>query len=74
MTVIVTMEHIRAAKICSSGARTFFNRHGIDWTAFLNDGVPEEVLLQTGDAQAARVVEIARAEHERVEAERHGRQ
>ena len=74
MTVIVTMRHIRAAKICADGARTFFKRHGIDWTAFLSDGVPEETLLQTGDAQAARVVEIARAEHEQAEADRDGRQ
>lgn len=60
MTVIVKMKHIRQAKVCSSGARGFFERHGLDWNKFLTEGLPEEVFVETGDANALRVVEAAR--------------
>lgn len=58
--VLVKMEHIRAARMCSRGARTFFERHGLDWQKFLKDGLPAETLAATGDAMALQVVEVAR--------------
>lgn len=58
--VLVKMEHIRAARMCSRGARTFFERHGLDWQKFLKDGLPAEALEATGDAMALQVVEVAR--------------
>lgn len=58
--VIVTMIHIRKAKICSEGARRFWKRHNLDWNDHLENGTPAQKLLDTGDAQAALVVEIAR--------------
>jgi hypothetical protein len=58
--VLVKMEHIRAARMCSRGARTFFERHGLDWRKFLKDGLPAETLEATGDAMALQVVEVAR--------------
>lgn len=60
MTVIVKMKHIRQAKVCSSGARGFFLRHGLNWDKFLAEGLPEELFIATGDANALRVVEAAR--------------
>lgn len=63
MTVICKMIDIRAAKLCSNGARGFFTRHGLDWNKFLSEGIPEEDLLATGDANALRVVEKARERH-----------
>ena len=60
----VTMRHIRQCKMCSRGARAFFERHGLDWTAFLKHGVPVEALEQTGDAMAMQVAAAARAEQE----------
>lgn len=57
------MRHVRAAKFCSAGARTWWKHHGLDWSDFLDNGIEPETLLQTGDALAARVVEIARNEH-----------
>ena len=60
MTVIVKMKHIRQAKVCSNGARGFFERHDLDWSKFLSEGLPEEVFIATGDANALRVVEAAR--------------
>lgn len=58
--VIVTMRDIRAARMCSSGTRAFFKRHGLDWWKFLRDGLPADQLEATGDAMALKVVEIAR--------------
>lgn len=58
--VMVRMEHIRAARMCSGGARSFFDRHGLDWSAFLREGVDAEELLATGDEMARQVVEVAR--------------
>lgn len=57
--VIVTMRDIRAAKMCSKGARTFFERHGLDWGRFLKEGIPASELEKTQDAMALQVVEVA---------------
>jgi hypothetical protein len=60
VSVIVTMQDIRAARMCSGGTRAFFTRHGLDWSDFLKNGIPAERLAATGDAMALRVVEVAR--------------
>lgn len=60
--IMVTMRHIRQCKMCSRGARAFFDRHGIDWNAFLKGGVPAESLEATGDAMAKKVAQAARDE------------
>ncbi|AUM00581.1 hypothetical protein B4966_10695 [Rhodocyclaceae bacterium] len=62
--VTVTIAHVRAAGLCVPGARTWFARQGLDFRAFLAQGLPASVLLATGDAMAARVVEVARRAHE----------
>ena len=56
----VTMRDVREAKMCSRGARLFLQRHGIEWTTFLNQGVTPEMLEATGDAMAIKVAEVAR--------------
>lgn len=58
--VIVRMEHVRDARMCSRGARAFFARHNLDWQTFIKDGLPAEVIAATGDAMALQVVEVAR--------------
>lgn len=58
----VTMRHIRQCKMCSRGARDFFDRHGLDWGEFLKSGLPAESLESTGDAMALQVAAAARAE------------
>ncbi|GAB3191966.1 MULTISPECIES: hypothetical protein [Burkholderiales] len=58
--VLVTIAHVRAAGLCVHGTRTWFARQGLDFRAFLREGVDAEVLLATGDAMALRVVEHAR--------------
>jgi len=58
--VTVTMQDVRAAKMCSRGARAFLASHGVKWSDFLSDGVSADLLIKTGDAMALRVVEVAR--------------
>jgi hypothetical protein len=62
--VIVTIDHVRAAGLCVHGTRTWFARQGLDFRAFLAQGLPAARLLATGDAMARRVVEVAQARHE----------
>lgn len=58
----VYFKHLRRAGICSEGARRFWKRHELNWTDFLTNGIDAERLEATKDAQALRVVEIARDE------------
>ena len=68
-TLIVRAEDIRAARLCFQGARPWFRRHGLDWQAFLSEGLPAEVLAATGDALALRVIAEAEKRAARTEAE-----
>lgn len=56
----ITMRDVRAAKMCSRGARDFLSRHGIDWSEFIKRGIDAAVIEATGDAMAKKVVEVAR--------------
>lgn len=47
---------------CSRGAREFFARHGLDWSAFIRDGIDSDRLVETGDAMAMRAVQHAEEE------------
>jgi len=58
--VIVTMDDVRNAKMCSRGARSFFIDHGLDWNKFLESGLPASEIEATGDSMALQVVEVAR--------------
>lgn len=60
--MLVKHEHMRGMqpRYCNKGARKFCRRHGIDWTTFMTEGIPEDVLIATGDAMAIAVVEQAR--------------
>jgi len=58
--MIIRMRDIRAAGMCSKGAREWFVRNGLDWSAFLKHGVDSEEVLKTGDAMGRHVVEVAR--------------
>ncbi len=64
--MIVTLADIRAIGYCNNGARLWFARHGLDWAAFVRQGVAEETLAATGDAMAAAAIAQAR---KRIEAE-----
>lgn len=68
-TLIVRAEDIRAARLCFQGARPWFRRHGLDWQAFLAEGLPAEVLAATDDAMAVRVIAEAEKRAAGTEAE-----
>lgn len=56
--------HIRQAKLCMGGTRTWWKDNGLDWNDFVKNGIPGEKLLATGDPLARRPVEAARAERD----------
>ena len=61
--MIITMRDLRAAKVCSKGARAFFIRHGLDWSEFLKSGIDSDKLESTGDKMAISVVEVKRCQY-----------
>ena len=67
----VTIQDIRAARYCLPGVRPWFRRHGLDWQAFLDAGLPAETLRATGDALVEPV--IAQAKARETAAVTHGR-
>jgi hypothetical protein len=60
----VYMRHLRAAKICARGARTWFPKQGFPYQDFLDNGISAELLTATGDPFALRAVEQARIERD----------
>lgn len=64
--MIITTSHLRTVPglrsspgFCVDKSRAWFARHGLDWRAFVRDGVDEQVLTATGCALALRLVEHA---------------
>lgn len=75
--LIVTIEHLytvptwtKRVGYCGQKSREFFAAQGLDWLTFVREGIDAEVLLATGNALAAHLVEHARS----VEEARHGQQ
>lgn len=54
---MITRNHIDELGYCARGARRWAARMGLDWSAFVRDGVDSSVLQETGDAMAQRLVE-----------------
>lgn len=57
---MIRMRDIRAAKMCSRGARSWFERHGFDWSDFIKNGISEDDVLSTGCPMGKKVVEAKR--------------
>lgn len=62
----VTVQHLHSVPgltggvgFCARGARAWFARHGLDWSAFVREGVDADILIATGDPLARRVVDHA---------------
>lgn len=55
--MIITLDDARAFGYCASGMRKFAARNSLDWSKFIKEGLPEEVLVATGEAMAIRLVE-----------------
>jgi len=58
--VTVFMKDIRSLKMCSAGTRSFFERHGLDWSRFLKEGLPAEQFEAIDDHMSQQVAEAAR--------------
>jgi hypothetical protein len=59
----VKMSDMRAVGYCRRGVKVFLESHGFDWKTFINEGVPEELLAATDDAQALKVVDYVRQQN-----------
>lgn len=64
MTIVVTVAHMRQAKLCASGGREWAKRHGLDWSTFVREGYPVAVFDAIDDHYAQLVAAAARAEAE----------
>ena len=65
--MIVTTRHLRSIPghsqrpgFCISRSREWFGRHGLDFRAFVRNGIPSEALEATGDGLALALVKWAR--------------
>lgn len=61
--MIIVRSHLNELGYCARGARRWFERMGLDWSAFVMHGIDADVLLATGDAMAMRLVEHVREKH-----------
>lgn len=59
--VIVTIDHVRRAGMCTRGARAWAAQHGIDYVDFLRNGIAASV-LESKDGLGERVAAFARQE------------
>ncbi len=58
--VIVRMSHMRKLGYCAAGVRRFAERHGLDFKAFVRDGIDADRLAATGDGMALAAIEEAK--------------
>jgi hypothetical protein len=56
----ITMRDVRAANMCSGGARMFFKQHGLNWSQFVKEGLSASKFAETGDALGLKLVEITK--------------
>lgn len=57
--VIVRMKHARMCGFCSSGVRDWLALKGLDYSAFLSNGLPAPLLAGYKDPLADRMIEAA---------------
>lgn len=53
----ITINDVREAGHCPSGARNWFLEHGLDFRDFLQNGIDAETFLSYGDALSRQVVD-----------------
>ncbi len=61
--VIVTIDDIRRCGYCVAGAKRWFEAHGLDFPAFLREGMNGQQFIDRGDELARQVVEAKIARH-----------
>lgn len=63
--VLVTIGHCRRAGLCVRGIKPWCALHGIDFRAFLLNGIPASTLEKINDPLAMRAVAAARQADEK---------
>lgn len=63
-TEIITIDDIRKTGHCTRGAKLWFQKYGLDFRDFVQNGIEADVLLATGDQLAQQVVDAKRAKQE----------
>ena len=48
MTARITMAELRDTGHCARGIRRWFNTHGLDFRAFMREGITADAMLATG--------------------------
>lgn len=61
--VIIRPKDAYRAGICARGARPWFEDHGLSWSDFVENGISAQILWDTGDGYARRVV-TSKLQHE----------
>ena len=56
--MIITMRHVRKAKMCSHGGRVFCKKHNISWPDFLRQGIEVSALSDVDDVIVKKVIAI----------------
>lgn len=62
-SVHVRFQHLRLVRYCPDGTQAWWLKHGLDWRDFVRNGIDGQVLLDTGDPMARKLVEAARDDH-----------
>lgn len=55
----IRINHIRAANLCTRGARHWFEQKGLSWQEFLAEGLPADQVRALNDPLADRVIAAA---------------
>lgn len=56
--LVITITDVRRAGYCARGTKPWFQTHGLDFRAFLKDGLPAADLLATGCGLVERVIAL----------------
>lgn len=60
----VYVRHVRAARLCTRGARQWFATRNLDWNDFLANGLSADFLRELDDPVSNRALAVAEAEVE----------
>lgn len=60
MTHTIVHADLAALRYCNRGSRLFFERHGLNWASFLQQGVDIAVIEQIDDEMARAAVREAK--------------
>lgn len=60
MTGVLRLEDAIALRYCRRGCRTFAERHGLDWSRFIGDGIPLDEVETIDDEMMRAAIAQAR--------------